>query len=298
MTGGVLSCVEVFEGEGLRIGGSRMRISVNEIREMKQQGKKVVMLTAYDHAIAKLVDEMEIPLILVGDSLGMVVLGYESTIPVTMDEMLHHTKAVVRGTKRSLIVGDMPFMTYHTDINDALRNAGRFIQEGGAQAVKLEGGVKVAETVRRVIGCGIPVMGHIGLTPQSINQLGGYKVQGKTSDAAKQLLDDARALDEAGAFAIVLECVPAPLSKLISEKVSIPTIGIGAGPGCDGQVQVISDLLGLLGDFVPKHAKQYAKLADTVKSAVSKYAEQVQAGTFPTNKESFAMDESILDDLR
>ncbi|GAH50135.1 unnamed protein product, partial [marine sediment metagenome] len=206
-----------------------MRTTINQIKDMKQKGEKITMLTAYDYSTAKLVDEVGIPLILVGDSLGMVVLGYESTIPVTMEEMLHHTKAVVRGTKQAMVIGDMPFMTYHVTISDALHNAARFIQEGGAQAVKLEGGVTVAEKVSRIVECGIPVMGHIGLTPQSIHQLGGFKVQGKTPEAAARLLEDARALEEAGAFAIVLETVPAPLATLITQKVSIPTIGIGAG---------------------------------------------------------------------
>jgi len=252
------------------------------------------MLTAYDYSTAKLIDEAGIPLILVGDSLGMVVLGYESTIPVTMDEMIHHTKAVVRGARNALVVGDMPFMTYHVSFDDALRNAARFIQEGGAQAVKLEGGESMAETVKRIISCGIPVMGHIGLTPQSINQLGGFKVMGKTPEAAVRLLNDAMALDEAGVFAIVLECVPEPLSKLITEKINSPTIGIGAGKYCDGQVQVISDLLGLYTDFVPKHAKQYVRLSEGIKKATSDYIAEVQAGTFPTEKQSYAMDEGIL----
>ncbi len=240
---------------------------------------------------------MGIPLILVGDSLGMVVLGYESTIPVTVEEMLHHTKAVVRGTKRAMVIGDMPFMTYHISVSDALRNAARFIQEGGAQVVKLEGGVTVAEKVRNIVNCGIPVMGHIGLTPQSIHQLGGYKVQGKTREAAVRLLEDARTLEQAGAFAIVLETVPAPLATLITQSISIPTIGIGAGIGCDGQVQVISDILGSFTDFVPKHAKQYAKLADITRAAVTKYDNEVKAGSFPTDEQSFSMDESILAEL-
>ena len=274
-----------------------MRVTINQIREMKQQGKIIPMLTAYDYTTARMVDEMGVPLILVGDSLGMVVLGYESTIPVTIEEMLHHTKAVVRGTKQALVVGDMPFMTYHTDMAQALTNAGRFIQETGCQAVKLEGGVTVADKVKRVIECGIPVMGHIGLTPQSINQLGGYKVQGKSVEAAQGLLNDARALEEAGVFCIVLECVPAALSRLITEKVSVPTIGIGCGAGCDGQVQVISDILGLL-DFVPKHAKQYVKLEGMIKEAVSAYVSEIQDGSFPTEKESFPMDESILKELK
>lgn len=271
-----------------------MRVTIGELKEMKQKGEKIPMLTAYDYATAKLMDEVGVPLLLVGDSLGMVILGYESTIPVTMEEMLHHTKAVVRGTKRALVVGDMPFMTYHTSISDALYNAGRFIQEGGAQAVKLEGGEPMAEVVHRVVECGIPVMGHIGLTPQSIHQLGGFKVQGKTQEAAIRLLKDARALEEAGAFAIVLESIPAPLARIITKKVTVPTIGIGAGPWCDGQVQVISDLLGLFTDFVPKHAKQYARLFETIKSAVVDYMAEVQAGTFPTKKESYTMDESLL----
>jgi 3-methyl-2-oxobutanoate hydroxymethyltransferase len=271
-----------------------MRITIDQIKEMKQKGEKIPMLTAYDYSTAKLVDEMGVPLILVGDSLGMVMLGYESTIPVTMEEMLHHTRAVVRGTKQAMIIGDMPFMTYHTDVSDALRNAARFIQEGGAQAVKLEGGEVVTEKVRRLVGCGIPVMGHIGLTPQSIYQLGGFKVQGKTPEAASRLLKDAQALDEAGVFSIVLESVPAALSKLITDRVGVPTIGIGAGVGCDGQVQVINDLLGLFTDFVPKHAKQYAKLADIIRQAVGEYISEVQEGSFPTEKQSYKMDENIL----
>jgi len=274
-----------------------MRVTANQVKEMKVEKQKIVMLTAYDYSTARLVDEAGVPLILVGDSLGMVVLGYESTIPVTMDEMIHHTKAVVRGTKQALVIGDMPFMTYHTNISDALCNAARFIQEGGAQAVKLEGGVTVAETVKRIVDCGIPVMGHIGLTPQSIHQLGGHKVQGKTPEAAEQLLMDARALEQAGAFAVVVELVPAPLSKLITQKVGVPTIGIGAGPDCDGQVQVISDLLGLFADFVPKHAKQYAKLAGSIRTAIADYMGEVKSGSFPTAEHSSTIDESLLEEL-
>ena len=274
-----------------------MRVTIAEIREMKQRSEKIPMLTAYDYTTAKTVVEAGVPLILVGDSLGMVMLGYESTIPVTMEEMLHHTRAVVRGVRKALIIGDMPFMTYHISVSDALRNAARFIQEGGAQAVKLEGGQIVADKVRRFVECGIPVMGHIGLTPQSIHQLGGFKVQGKTEEAAEGLFKDACVLEEAGAFAIVLECVPAPLSKLITQRVSIPTIGIGAGPDCDGQVQVISDILGLYSDFVPKHAKQYVKLAEEIKTAVANYMAEVKSVSFPTAKESYAMDESLLRQL-
>jgi len=275
-----------------------VRVTINEIKEMKQKKEKIPMLTAYDYVTARMIDEAGMPLILVGDSLGMVMLGYESTIPVTMEDMIHHTKAVVRGSKKALVVGDMPFMTYHISMSDALDNAARFIQEGGAQAVKLEGGEVVAETVRRLVACGIPVMGHIGLTPQSIHQLGGFKVRGKGLEEARKLLSDARLLEQAGAFAIVLECTPGPLSALISQKLAIPTIGIGAGPDCDGQVQVISDLLGLYTEFVPKHAKQYARLAGEIKTAVSTYAAEVKSGSFPTAEQSYAMDESLMEQLK
>jgi 3-methyl-2-oxobutanoate hydroxymethyltransferase len=275
-----------------------MRVTITEIKDMKHRKEKIPMLTAYDYVTAKMVDEAGVPLILVGDSLGMVMLGYESTIPVTMEEMIHHTKAVVKGAKKALIIGDMPFMTYHVSVSDALHNAARFIQEGGAQTVKIEGGEVVAEIVRRLVGCGIPVMGHIGLTPQSIHQLGGFKVRGKGLEEAKKLLNDARVLEEAGAFAVVLECTPAPLSKLITEKLTIPTIGIGAGLDCDGQVQVISDLLGLYTDFVPKHAKRYASLAGEIKTAVSSYISDVKSGSFPTKEQSYAMDESLIKQLQ
>ena len=274
-----------------------MRITINKIREMKEKGEKITMLTAYDYSTARIVDEVGIPLILVGDSLGMVVLGYETPIPVTMDEMLHHTKAVVRGSQQAMIIGDMPFMTYHVNVEVALRNAARFIQEAGAQAIKLEGGVVVADKVKRLVECGIPVMGHIGLTPQSIHQFGGFRVQGKTSEAAVRLLEDAKALEEAGAFSIVLEAVPAPLAALVTGKVRVPTIGIGAGIGCDGQVQVINDILGSFADFVPKHAKQYAKLTEIIRNAVTEYYSEVKAGIFPTDKQSTSMDESVLAEL-
>jgi 3-methyl-2-oxobutanoate hydroxymethyltransferase len=274
-----------------------MRVTVNQIREMKQRGEKIAMLTAYDYTTAKIVDEADVPLILVGDSLGMVVLGYESTIPVTLEVMLHHTKAVVRGVKKAMVIGDMPFMTYHVSTEDAMRNAARFIQEAGCQAVKLEGGVTVAEKVKRIVDCGIPVMGHIGLTPQSINVFGGHKIQGKTPEAATRLLEDAVALEKAGAFAIVMETVPAPLAALVTRKVGIPTIGIGAGAGCDGQVQVINDILGSFTDFVPKHAKQYAKVAEVTADAVAQYFSEVKSGEFPTAAQSFPMDESILEGL-
>ena len=275
-----------------------MRISINRIKDMKQKGEKITMLTAYDYTTAKIIDEAGIPLILVGDSLGNVVLGYESTIPVTMEDMLHHTKAVVRGTNKAMVISDLPFMTYHVSSEDALRNSARLIQEGNAQAVKLEGGVNVADKVRKIVDCGIPVMGHIGLTPQSINQLGGFRVQGKNLEAARKLIDDAKALDEAGAFAVVLETVPAPLAAFISGSINIPTIGIGAGAGCDGQVQVVSDILGLFTDFVPRHTRQYARIADIMSNAITEYCNEVKAGSFPTDKQSFSMDESIIAELK
>ncbi len=275
-----------------------MRITINHIKDMKSKGEKIAMLTAYDYTTAKIIDSAGIPLILVGDSLGNVILGYESTIPVTMEDMLHHTKSVVRGSKTSMVIGDMPFMSYHISTEDALYNSARFIQDGGAQAVKLEGGINVADKVRKIVDCGIPVMGHIGLTPQSIHQLGGFKVQGKSPEAARRLLNDAKALDEAGAFAVVLETVPAPLATLISQSIKIPTIGIGAGSGCDGQVQVVSDVLGLFTDFVPKHAKQYAKIADIMSSAIKQYYTEVKDGSFPTDKQSFSMDEKIITELK
>ena len=275
-----------------------MRVTIIEIKEMKQRKEKIPMLTAYDYVTAKMVDEAGVPLILVGDSLGMVMLGYESTIPVTINDMIHHTKAVVKGAKKALIIGDMPFMTYHSSVSDTLQNAARFIQEGGAQAVKLEGGDVVAEQVRRLVDCGIPVMGHIGVTPQSQHQLGGFKARGKVLEEAKKLLSDACILEEAGAFAIVLECTPAPLSELITQKLAIPTIGIGAGPACDGQVQVISDMLGLYTDFVPRHAKQYARLAGQINIAVSSYISEVKSVSFPTMEHSYTMDESLIKQLR
>ncbi len=274
-----------------------MRVTISQIKAMKQKGEKITMLTAYDYTTAKIVDAVGVPLILVGDSLGTVVLGYDSTVPVTLDVMLHHTRAVVRGAKNALVVGDMPFMTYQISPEEAIRNAGRFLQETGCQAVKLEGGVTMAETVKMIVDRGIPVMGHLGLTPQSINQLGGHKIQGKTPESAKRLLEDAIAIDQAGAFGVVLETVPAPLAAFISKKISIPTIGIGAGVGCDGQVQVINDILGSYTDFVPKHTKQYANLAGVMTEAISQYYNDVKNGKFPTDAQSFPMDESILTNL-
>jgi 3-methyl-2-oxobutanoate hydroxymethyltransferase len=274
-----------------------MRIRIQQFKEMKTRGEKFAMLTAYDYLTAKIIDAAGIPLILVGDSLGNAVLGYETTIPVTMEDMLHHTKAVTRGAPNTLVVADMPFMTYTINADEAMRNAARFLQEGGAQSVKVEGGVSIAATVKRIVDAGIPVMGHIGLTPQSINQLGGFKIQGKTPAAARKLLDDAAALEHAGAFAVVLETVPAPLATLITQKIGIPTIGIGAGPGCDGQVQVVNDVLGLTSGFVPKHAKQYAKLAETIKTVVTQYQDEVKQGVFPTEANSFPLDPEVLNEL-
>jgi len=257
-----------------------MRISIHDLRKMKANGEKILALTAYDYPTAKIIDACGIPVILVGDSLGMVVLGYESTIPVTLETMIHHCQAVTRAAKRAIVVGDMPFGTYHLDAKQALANALRLVQEGGVTAVKLEGGTVVREQVERIVAAGIPVMGHIGLTPQYVHQLGGYKVQGKTEDAAERLLADALALEEAGAFSLVLECIPAALGERISKNVSIPTIGIGAGPFCDGQIQVVSDILGL-SDYVPKHAKQYVKMPEIIKQAVTSYMQEVSRGEFP-----------------
>ena len=273
------------------------RTTVRDLARMKAQGEKIPMITAYDYTAARLADAAKIPVVLVGDSLGMVVLGYDSTLPVTMEDMIHHTKAVARGTKEALLVTDMPFMSYQIDPAQAMANAGRMLQEGGAQSVKLEGGRLMAETVGCIVDCGIPVMGHIGLTPQSVHAFGGYRVQGREIKEAESLILDAEAIQEAGAYALVLELVPAPLAELISRRLTIPTIGIGAGPGCDGQVQVLHDMLGLFTDFVPKHAKQYANLGQTIQEAFGQYAEEVRQGVFPTSKESFTMDPETLREL-
>lgn len=251
------------------------------------------MVTAHDYPTARLIDDAEVPLILVGDSLGMTVLGYESTIPVTLEVMLHHTGAVARGAQRALVVADLPFLTYQVTPEDALRNAGRLVQEAGAAAVKLEGGRNVADTVRRVVGAGIPVMGHLGLTPQSVHQTGGYRLQAKSADAIQALVDDARAIQAAGAFALVLEVVPAPVAKLITELLEIPTIGIGAGPDCDGQVQVLSDLMHLSPGPVPKHAKPYLDLSSQVTGALRQYRSEVEMSAFPTEENSFSPPEDL-----
>ncbi len=274
------------------------RLSIHKLSEWKAQGQRFAMITAYDFPSARLVEQAGIPVILVGDSLGSVVLGYESTVPVTIDDVVYHTRAVVRGTHRALVVADMPFMSYQANPDDAVRNAGRLLQEGGANAVKLEGGGHVVPLVRRMVECGIPVMGHLGLTPQSVNQFGGHRVQGKTPAAAARIINDARALEEAGAFAVVLETIPAPVAKMVTERISIPTIGIGAGPHCDGQVQVFHDLLGIYDDCRPlKHAKQYAHLGEVIRNAVKEYLTEVETGAFPTAEHSFDMDESALSEL-
>jgi 3-methyl-2-oxobutanoate hydroxymethyltransferase len=273
-------------------------MSIHRLREMKAQGRRFAMITAYDFPSARLVEQAGAPVILVGDSLGSVILGYDSTVPVTMEDIIHHTRAVVRGTEKAIVVADMPFMSYQANADDAMRNAGRLLQEAGATAVKLEGGSHVAPLVRRMVESGIPVMGHLGLTPQSVNQFGGHKVQGKTPAAAAKLINDARALEEAGAFAIVLETIPAPLAKMVTERISVPTIGIGAGPHCDGQVQVFHDMLGLYDDRRPlKHAKRYANLGETIRNAVREYIAEVEDGAFPTAEHSFAMEESTLGEL-
>lgn len=269
-----------------------MRVTIQDIQAMKKRGERIPMLTAYDYTTAQMIDAAEIPMILVGDTLGMVVLGYDSTVPVTIGDMLHHIKAVVRGAKRALVVGDLPFLTY-TSPDQALHNAGRLLQEAGCQAVKLEGGAAVAPTVQRLTQAGIPVMGHLGFTPQSENVL-GKRVQGKTAEAARQLIEDALLLEQAGAFAIVLELIPAPLAQAVSERLRVPTIGIGAGAGCDGQVQVIHDMLGLYTDFVPRHAKRYRSLADEIRGAAGEYAAEVRAGSFPTDSHSSKMNEAVL----
>ena len=258
-----------------------------DIKKMKALGEKITMLTAYDYAISSILDECNIDMILVGDSLGMVVLGYDTTLPVTMEDMLHHTKAVSRAAQNALIVADMPFLSYQISPASALANAGRFLQEANAQAVKLEGGREYAETVQKIVSAGIPVMAHLGLTPQSIHQIGGYKVQGKKEDAARKIVEDAKILEEAGAFSLVLECIPEGLASEITHSLAIPTIGIGAGVNCDGQVLVINDMLGIYERFTPKHVKKYANLNLEIKKAVKTYIAEVKHGTFPDSEHSF-----------
>lgn len=274
-----------------------MKNTVSTFQKMKENGEKISMLTAYDYSTAKLFDEAGIHSILVGDSLGMVMLGYDTTIPVTVEDMIHHGAAVVRGAKNALVVVDMPFMSYQTSVYDAVVNAGRIMKETEVTAVKLEGGKDVCPHIEAIVKASIPVVAHIGLTPQSVNAFGGFKVQGKSEEAAKKLLEDALAVEAAGAFAVVLECVPAKLAKLISEKLRIPTIGIGAGADCDGQVLVYQDMLNMYGDFVPKFVKQFGNAGPVMKEAVQEYVKAVGEGTFPEEQHTFAINDDIIEKL-
>lgn len=274
-----------------------MKNTVMTFKQAKAEGKKLSMLTAYDYSMAKIIDESGVHGILIGDSLGMVVKGEEDTLSVTMEEVIYHTKAVKRGAKNALVVSDMPFLSYQVSIEQAVLNAGRLVKEGGASAVKLEGGANVAAQVKAIVDAQIPVMGHIGLTPQSVNAFGGFKVQGKSEAAAKQLIEDAVLLEKAGAFSIVLEGIPEKVAELITKAVSIPTIGIGAGKYCDGQILVYQDMLGMFSDFVPKFVKQYANLGTIMKEAIGSYVNEVQEGVFPEEKHTFKIDESELKKL-
>ncbi|ASJ53457.1 3-methyl-2-oxobutanoate hydroxymethyltransferase [Brevibacillus formosus] len=272
-------------------------ITTSSIRKKKEMRTPITMVTAYDYPSAKLVDEAGVDMILVGDSLGMVVLGYDSTIPVTMEDMLHHTKAVTRGAKRAFVVADLPFLSYHGTVEEAVKNAGRLMQEGLAKAVKMEGGRELAPIITRCVQAGIPVVGHIGLTPQSVHQLGGYKVQGRDLEAAKKLLDEALAIQEAGAFAIVLECVPEEVAGMIANKLDIAVIGIGAGATCDGQVLVFHDMVGYASDITPKFVKRYANIGETIREAVEAYNKEVEARSFPGQEHVFHASEETIKEL-
>ncbi len=274
-----------------------MKNTVATFQEMKQKGEKITMLTAYDYSTAKLMDECGINAILIGDSLGMVMMGYEDTLSVTMEDMIHHTACVARGAKNALIVGDMPFMSYQVNVEDAVKNAGRLMKEGRANCVKLEGGATVCAQIKAITNASIPVMAHLGLTPQSINAFGGFKVQGKSEEAAQKLLDDALKIQEAGAFAVVLECVPAKLAELISKKLTIPTIGIGAGAGCDGQVLVYQDALAIYGDFTPKFVKKFADVGSLMREGITSYIEETKQGTFPAPEHTFKIDDEVIEKL-
>lgn len=274
-----------------------MKNTVITFKEAKEKGEKLTMLTAYDYSTAKLMDEAGVNSILVGDSLGNVILGYEDTVSVTMEDMIHHGAAVARGAKDALVIIDMPFMSYQTSTYDALVNAGRLMKEGRADAVKLEGGTEVCPQIKAIVDAGIPVCAHIGLTPQSINAFGGFKVQGKTEAAAKKLMEDAVAVEEAGAFAVVIEGVPSKIADIITEKLSIPTIGIGAGNGCDGQVLVYQDMLGMFSDFTPKFVKRFANIGEVMKGAFRQYIEEVRSGAFPSQEHEYSVDESIIEKL-
>ncbi len=273
------------------------RFSVSSFKQAKADGRPITMLTAYDYTTARLLDAAGIDCLLVGDSLGMTMLGYQDTLRVTMDEMIHHTKAVARAAERAMVIGDMPFMSYHVSVEEAVRNAGRFIQQGRAQAIKLEGGRQVIDKVKAICRAQIPVLGHLGLTPQSVNVMGGFKVQGKDIEAARQIMDDALLLQDAGVFGIILECVPAALAAKITAMVEIPTIGIGAGSDCDGQVLVIQDLLGLFKQLRPKFVKTYADLGSAVEKAVKDYIQEVQARAFPAQEHTFAMAPEVMQKL-
>ncbi|MDK2867227.1 MAG: 3-methyl-2-oxobutanoate hydroxymethyltransferase [Clostridiales bacterium] len=271
--------------------------SVSTFLEMKAKGEKITMLTAYDYSMAKLLDDAGVDSLLIGDSLGMTMLGYENTLSVTMEDMLHHVKAVVRAAKQAMVIADMPFLSYHTTPEAAVLNAGRFIQEAGAHAVKLEGGFAVKDKIEAIIAAQIPVLGHLGLTPQSVNMMGGFKVQGKSESQARKLIEEAKLLESLGCFGIVLECVPAKLAKMISEAISIPTIGIGAGNGCDGQVLVIQDVLGMYDALSPKFVKTYANLKVIIQDATKAYCEEVKSGAFPEEKHTFKINEEVLEKL-
>jgi 3-methyl-2-oxobutanoate hydroxymethyltransferase len=276
----------------------RKKVTAVTLKEMKDRGEKITMVAAYDYPTARMVDEAGIDAILVGDSLGNVILGYRDTLAVTMEEVIHHCRAVARGAVRALVVGDMPFLSYQASVEDAVRNAGRLIKEGGAEAVKVEGGRAVADKIRAIIQAGIPVMGHLGLTPQWIHQLGGYRVQGRDQAAARAILEDAEMLDEMGVFSMVLECVPWQLAKIITERVSVPTIGIGAGPYCDGQVLVLHDLLGMsVGELVPKFVKRYAQLNELIEKALINFRDEVKSGRFPSLEHAYAMKDEELKKL-
>lgn len=274
-----------------------MKNTTTSIMQMKNSGHKISMLTAYDYTTARLLDEAGVNTILVGDSLGNVILGYEDTISVTVEDMIHNSAAVARGAKNALVVTDLPFMSYQTSVYDAVVNAGRLMKEGRAGAVKLEGGKEVCPQIKAIVSAGIPVVAHLGLTPQSINTFGGFKVQGKTETAAKKLIEDAKAVEEAGAFLLVLECVPAKLAKLVTESINIPTIGIGAGAGCDGQVLVIYDMLGMFSDFKPKFVKHFANAGDVIREAVKTYIAEIDDGTFPAEEHCYKIDDEVIDKL-
>ncbi|HEX2990431.1 MAG TPA: 3-methyl-2-oxobutanoate hydroxymethyltransferase [Anaerolineales bacterium] len=280
-----------------RAPAARKKVTTLTFRQKKERGEPISMLTAYDYPTALAMDQAGVDAILVGDSLAMVVLGYETTLPVTMEEMLHHARAVARGAKSALLIGDLPFMSYQVSVEEATRNAGRFLQQGGMDAVKLEGGRERVDAVRSITSAGIPVMGHLGLTPQSVNQLGGFRAQGKTALAARRLVEDALILEEAGAFSLVLESVPARLADLISKKISIPTIGIGAGAGCDGQVLVTHDLLGLFDRFTPRFVKKYADFHREMQRAFTDYIEDVETKRFPAQEHTVEMDDKEWDAL-